>query len=168
MVIRSCKVCSIWWMSWNFQAVTVFARSWKKHVSCVILMEDYVFCWLILDTFHQGLLSVGLIGSSTCWNELFGFLERAHNEEICSNLTIYTKSSLGEDWHLVWLVVIHFAWPTISSIPHYCTVSTFHHPSPFVLKTEHFCYVSVENPMWKYGQEDFSCLTYVEPKHQSD
>ena len=155
-------------------------RTFKPHCNslCLVIKEMCglgLFCWEVTyflfthsEAFPQVLLSIVLTGSSTCWNELFGFLERAHNEEICSNLTIYTKSSLGEDWHLVWLVVIHFAWPTISSIPHYCTVSTFHHPSPFVLKTEHFCYVSVENPMWKYGQEDFSCLTYVEPKHQSD
>ena len=27
-----------------------------------------IFCWLILDAFHQVLLSVGLTGSGTCWN----------------------------------------------------------------------------------------------------
>ena len=33
---------------------------------------------------------------------------------------------------------------------------------------ECFHYVSIENLMWKYGQEGFFRLTYVEPKHQSD
>ena len=59
----------------------------------------------------------------------------------------------------VWLVVVHFACLTISSLPHHCTVSIFHHPIRFVLKTEHFYYLSLENCMWKDGQEGFSlCL----------
>ena len=33
-----------------------------------------------------------------------------------------------------------------------------HLPSQFVLKLEHFHYVSVENHMWKYGQEVFFFL----------
>ena len=61
-----------------------------------------------------------------------------------------------------------FHLPTISSIPLCCTVSTFHRLSQFVLKTEHFHYISVENCMQKYDQEAFFLLTYVEPKHQSD
>ena len=133
--------------------------------TCVLCYSDGRLCFLLTNSGHFS--SGAAFSWPTCWNELFGFLGRAHNEGLCSNLIIST-SSLGEDWHLVWLVVIHFAWPMISSIPHYCTVSTFHHLSQFVLKTEHFCYVSVEDPMWKYGQEDCSCLTYVEPKHQSD
>ena len=97
------------------------------------------------------------------------FLEGAHNRGLPSSLTIHTTSpSLDEDQPLVWLVVVHFACPTISSVPHYCTVSTFLHSSKFVFKTERFHYVSVENRMWKYGQEGFFHLTYVEPKHQSN
>ena len=67
----------------------------------------------------------------------------------------------------MWLVVVHFTCLTISSVPHYCTGSTFHHLSQFVLKTELSCYVSVENRMWKYGQ-GFIRLAFVESKHQSD
>ena len=101
-----------------------------------------VFCWLILDAFRWVLLSVGLIRSSTCWNESFGFPEGAHNRGFPSNPTIYTTSpSLAEDHPLVWLVVVHFACHMISSVPHSCTVSTFHHPSHFVLKAERFHYV---------------------------
>ena len=172
MEIRRCNVWWIWWMNQSFpsQAVTAFAWSSKKHV--VLRYPDgrlCVFCWLILDAFRQVLLSFGLTGSSTCWNYLFGFLEGTHNRGLPSNPTIWTTSpSLDEDQPLVWLVVVHFACPMISSIPHYCTVSTFHSPPQFVLKTEHFHYVSVENHMWKYSQEDFFHLTYVEPKHQSD
>ena len=104
--------------------------------------------------FHRVLLSVGLIGNSTSWNESFGFPEGAHNTELPSNPTMYTTSpSLDEDWPLVWLMVAHFACPTISSVPHYCTVSTFHRPSQFVLKMEHFHYI--KNRMRKYSQEGF-------------
>ena len=74
-----------------------------------------------------------------CLLELTGILEGAHNRGLLSNPTIYTTSpSLHEDWPLVWLVVVHFACPTISSVPHYCTVSTFHRLSQLVLKTECF------------------------------
>ena len=91
------------------------------------------------------------------------------NRGLPSNPTIYTTSPpLDEDQPLVPLVVVHFACPTISSVPHCCTVCTFHCPSQFVLKTERFHYVSVENRMQKYGQEGFFHLTYVEPKHQSN
>ena len=60
----------------------------------------------------------------------------------------------------MWLVVVHFACSTMSTIPHYCTVSTFHCPSQFDLKTECFCYVSAENCMQKYGQEGFFSLKW--------
>ena len=52
--------------------------------------------------------------------ELIGFLEGAHNRGLPFNPTIYTTSlSLNEDWPLVWLTVVHFACPMISSIPYY-------------------------------------------------
>ena len=100
------------------------------------------------------MLSVGLTGSSTCWNESSGFLEGAHTRRLPSSPTICTTSpSLHEYRPLVWLVVVHFACPTISSIPRYCTISTSRYPSQFVLKTEHFHYISVGNHVWKYGQD---------------
>ena len=49
----------------------------------------------------------------------------------------HNTPSLDEDWPLVWLVVGHLTCPTISSVPHYWTVCTFHCPSEFVLKVEH-------------------------------
>ena len=65
----------------------------------------------------------------------------------------------------MWLVVIYFTCPLISSVPHYYTISTFHCPSQFVLKVKYFLYVSAENHMEKYDQEGFfSPFTYVEPK----
>ena len=71
--------------------------------------------------------------------ELIVFPERAHNRGLPSNPTIYTTSpSLDEDQPLVWLVVVHFTCSMISSVPHYCTVSTFHCPSQLVLKMERF------------------------------
>ena len=75
------------------------------------------FSSLILDAFHRVPFSVGLIGSSTCWNESFGLPEGAHNRGLPSNPTIYTTSPLDEDWPLMRLVVVHFACPMISSIP---------------------------------------------------
>ena len=96
-------------------------------------------------------------------------MEGAHNRGLPSNPTIYTTSpSSDEDRRLVWLVVVHFSCPRISSIPHCCTVSTFLCPSQFVLKMGCFHYVLAENLMQKYGQEGFFPLTYVEPKHQSN
>ena len=104
--------------------------------------------------------------------DLLGFPEGAHNRELPSNPTIYTRSpSLDEDQSLMWLVPAHFACPLLSSIPHYCTVFTFHCPSQFVLKMEHFHYILVKTHMWKFSQGGFFvfvCLTYVDPKHQSD
>ena len=49
------------------QAVTVFAWSSKKHAVLPYPDERLcIFCQLILDAFHQALLSVGLIASSIC------------------------------------------------------------------------------------------------------
>ena len=84
------------------------------------------------------------------------FLEGARNRGLPSNPTVYaTSPSLDEDPPLVWLVVVHFTCPTLSPVPRYCTVYTFRRLSQFVLKREHFHYVSVENRMRKYGQEGF-------------
>ena len=66
----------------------------------------------------------------------------------------------------MWLLVAHFACRTISSAPHYYTVSNFSHPSQFVLKTEHFPHVSVENHMQKYSQRAFFHLTFVDPDNK--
>ena len=51
------------------QAVTLFAGLIKKHaVLCYLDGRLCIFCCIIPDGFHGVLLSVGLIGSSTCWN----------------------------------------------------------------------------------------------------
>ena len=64
MEIQRCNVWSIRQMNQNpGQTVTVFAWSLKKHAVLHYLMHH-----IILDAFHQVLHSVGLIGSSTCWN----------------------------------------------------------------------------------------------------
>ena len=52
-------------------------------------MEDYAFP--VPDAF----------GSSTSWNESFGFLEGVHNRGFPLNSTIYAPSPLDEDWTLV-------------------------------------------------------------------
>ena len=49
--------------------VTVFAWSSKKHaVLCYPDGRLCIFCWLILHVLRWVLLSVRLIGSSSCWN----------------------------------------------------------------------------------------------------
>ena len=54
----------------------------------------------------------------------------AHDRELLSDPTIHTTSpSLNVNQPLVWLVVVHFTCPMISSVPHYSTVSNFHRPS---------------------------------------
>ena len=95
--------------------------------------------------------SVGLTGSSTCWNESLGFSEGAHNRGLPSNSTMYTIStSLDEDRSLVWLVVVHCTSPrSVCSTLLYSI--QFSSPSQFVLKTEHSHYV-LENHMQKYNQ----------------
>ena len=65
-------------------------------------MGSCIICWLILETFHWELLSVGLMGSSSCWNQSFGFSEEAHNRGLPSNSTINTRlPSLNEDHPLM-------------------------------------------------------------------
>ena len=102
------------------------ALSWQK-ITCFLLT-------------NSGCFSSSTAFSWSNWEQyllkLFGSLEGAHNTGLPSNPTIYTTSpSLDEDRPLVCLVVVHFACPTISSIPYYCTAPTFHCPSQFVLKT---------------------------------
>ena len=51
------------------QAVTVFAWSSKKHAILHYLDERLcILCSMIQVAFGQELLSVGLIGSGTCWS----------------------------------------------------------------------------------------------------
>ena len=78
------------------QAVTIFAWSSKKHA--ILHYPDgrlCVFCWLIVDTFCRVLLSFGLIGSSTCWNESFGFPEKAHIIEDSQSHHIHNITFFG-------------------------------------------------------------------------
>ena len=54
-----------------------------------------IFYWLIPEAFHWVLLSVGLIGSSTCWNQSFGFPEEAHNRGLFQSHHIYNITFFG-------------------------------------------------------------------------
>ena len=95
---------------------------------------------------NSGHFSLSAAFSWSNWEQcllelIIWFSGGAHNRGLPSSPTIYTTSpSLDEDLLLVWLVVVHFTCPMISSIPHYCTVSTFHCPSQFLLKMECFYY----------------------------
>ena len=107
-------------------------------------MEDYV---LVLNIFHQVLLSVGLIGS-ICWNKLFSVLEETHNRGLPSNPNIYTTShSVGENWPLVRLAIVHFICPVISSIPQSCTVPLF--------IACHNLFITLKRIAGEYGQGGF-------------
>ena len=85
------------WIRTSQPSCNSFCLVIKKHVA--LRYPDgrlCVFCWLILDAFCWVLLSVGLIGSSTCWNYSFGFLERAHNRGL--PIPPYTH-------HLLWMKI---------------------------------------------------------------
>ena len=115
-----------------------------KETWCLVLSSWNIMCFLLTNS---GCFSSSAAFSWSSWEqyllELIAWFSRgAHDRRLPSNPTIYTTSpSLDEDQPLVWLVVVHFACPTISSIPQCCTVSTFHRPSQFVLKMECFHYI---------------------------
>lgn len=109
------------------QAVTVLAGHQRNNT--VILMEDYVFFWLIPECFSWGvLLSVtGLARNSACWNESW-FPEGAHNRDLPSNSTIHTtslsleKTSLGvvsgSSCHLPLDLLLHITAPHVLLMTH--------------------------------------------------
>ena len=98
--------------------------------------------------------------------ESIAWFSRRSSRQKTPNPTTYTASpSLEEDRTLVWLVVVHFPCPMISSGPHYGIASTFHGLSQFVFETEHF---SLHFSRESYRQEGLFHLTYVELKHQSN
>ena len=116
------------WIRTSQQSSNCFCMVINKHVVlCYPEGSLYIFSWLIPDTFHWILLSVGLIRSSTSWNSLFDFLEGTRNRGLHFKPTIYTTSpSLDKDWPLMWLAMAnHISCPMISSVPHDCIVSTF-------------------------------------------
>ena len=93
-------------------ALPGFARSPNKHaVLCYPEGSLYIFCWLILDTFHWVLLSVGLIRSSTSWNSLFDFLEGTSKiEDSISNPPYTQHHLLWIDWPLMRLTTSVAPW----------------------------------------------------------
>ena len=73
--------------------------------------------------------------------------------------------------------MVHFTCPTISSVPHYCTVSTFYRPSQLFLKQKTECFlmnVYLNNVSLCLSRESHVeihsrvFLSYVGPKHQRD
>ena len=78
------------WIRTSLSGCNSFYLVIKENMwSYVILMEDYAFP--VPDDF----------GSSTYWNESFGFLEGVHSKGFPFNSTIYAPSPLDEDWALV-------------------------------------------------------------------
>ena len=82
------------------------------------------------------------LNSSTKWAQyLLGLTARSSGRRSWRRTplqsSIHTVSPpLGEGWSVVRLLRGHFTCPMISSIPHSCTLSTFHLPSQFILKTK--------------------------------
>ena len=70
------------------------------------------------------------------------FSRGPHNTVFPSNIKMDRSTSLVKDLTLMWLLVVHFTCPTISSIPHYCTGSTFHLPITtwFKNRTSSLCF----------------------------
>ena len=95
--------------------------SWWKRVSFLLINSG---C-----SSHSA--AFGWSNREECLLELTLWSSRwSHNRGLPSTPSIHTAHSL------VWLVVVRFTCPQISSV-HYCTVS-FHHWSQFVLKTKRF------------------------------
>ena len=150
---------NIWWIWRMNQNLPSYSNSF-----CLVIKETggLALSWQRIMRFlltNSGCFSSSAAFSWSKWEQyldLLGFPEGAHNKELLSNSTIHTRSpSLDEDRSSVWLVLVHFACPLYSSIPHYCTVFTFHCPSQFVLKMEHFHYILVKTHMWKFSQGGF-------------
>ena len=132
------------------QAVTVLVWSSEKHV--VLLPWWMILHFLLTNSrpfsssaafswfkWEEYLLELIVFLIDRICQKLIGFLRRSLYP---SNPTIYTTSpSLDAARPLAWLVVVHFTCPMISSVPHYCTLSTVHHPSQLVFKKEHFHYI---------------------------
>lgn len=133
----------------------------KKNMrSYVLLMKDYVFR---VDWFNRISLthfSVSVAFSWPNWElhllELIVWFSRSSSQSRTpfQSHHIYNITFFGWRSTLVWLVV-HFACPMITSFPYYCTVSTFDHPSQFVLKNRMLLLCLLENHMQKYGQGGF-------------
>ena len=107
------------------------------------------------------LLSVGIIGRNTCWNELFGFPEGAHNRGLPSNPTINITSPLDEDQPLMWLAVVHFTCLFYSKL-FYST--HFSSPVTVCFKNGMFLLCLSGELLVEIWSRKFFRLTYVEPK----
>ena len=134
MEIQRCNVWRIWQMNQPpSQVLTVFAWSSKEQV--VLHYPDerlWAFCWLTLGTLCRVKVSVGPTGSSTCWNQSFGFLEGVHQrgEPIQShhthNITFFEwRPAFGRvgggsfvQWTLPFMCSIHFS-STITKMGHF-------------------------------------------------
>jgi len=144
--------------------LTVFAWSSKKQA--VLRYPDErlcAFCWLILGTLCRVQVSVDLTGSSTCWNQSFGFLEGVHKrgEPIQSH---HTHNITFFEWRPAFGIggggLSFVQW----SLPFMCSV---HFSSP-ITKMGHFHYLSRELHGERRSRSFLFILTYVEPKHQSN
>ena len=87
-------------------------------------------------------------------------MERPQNKELPYNSTVYIISPcLDEDWPLVWLVVVPFASPVISSFSHDCTVSSFHYKSQNCFKNRKFFTMFQQRMAYRNRNKNF-CLFF--------
>ena len=141
------------------QAVTDFSWSSKKHaVLCYPDGRLCVFCWLILDTFPLVLLSVGLTESSTCWNYFVFWKELIIEDSLpipsyTQHHLLWMKTKKGDGGgSLLFCIIIQY--------PLFIILTICFKNGTFSL---HLSKRVTHGNTWF-----FSCLTYGEPKHQSN
>ena len=141
------------------QAVIVFAWSSKKHM--LLHYPDWrlcIFCWLIQDN----------ASAAFSWSNWMYLLEliiwfSGRSSEERTPFQFHHKHNITFfGWRLAFGVVGGGSF----HLPHILFHSIFLHSIHFSLsikicfKNGMFCYVSVENCMWKYGQEAFFSLMW--------
>ena len=141
------------------QAVTGFSWSSKQHaVLCYPDGRLCVFCWLILDTFPLVLLSVGLTESSTCWNYFVFGKEFVIEDSL--PIPPYTQ------YHLLWMKTKEgdvYGSLLFCIIIQYLLFITL----TICFKNRTFS-LHLSNRVRHGNRGFFSCLTYGEPKLQSN
>ena len=122
------------------QDITVFALVIKHAILHYPDGRLCVFCWLIQDTFHRVLSSVGLIGSLVGINHLVFWKKLIIEDSLPIPPYHPISPSLAEDWSLVLLMG---SFP----LPHDLFCSTLLYSIPFIspvticfLKWD-FCYI---------------------------
>lgn len=141
---------------------------WMLFLSVVFSWSNWAQCLLELIIFQQELINrtpLPIPPQSETPPSLMKTGLGVIGGGLPSNPTTYEMSpSLDEDWPLVWLVVVRFACLTISS-SHITVQYLFFITIRFVLKTEHFHYLPLENCTERWSRFFF---IYEELTHHSN